>query len=165
MKCDNLEKKKKILINPANACDDYIIQNSLQFEHKITYLGAGTIAAVLVFANEHYGYEWLLVIGLSILLVSCMVNLYSYVWFNKILRKDYNDFHEMIALLDGKILDERIKKKHSFIRNSSPEYLYKMITERIDQRNKKADMYNWINLLILFCGIIVTALYVILIII
>ena len=92
-KADNLDNdvidKMKLLDLKMKVCSDILDANSNQFEQKITYIGAGAIAAILVFAKEFHiiTYSWILIFGLLLLLLACLMNLFSYIWFVKKIRK------------------------------------------------------------------------------
>lgn len=159
----DIKYKIHLLDNPLEECDKMIVENSLQFEHKITYIGAGAIAAILIFAEKHHHYPYLLIAGMFVLLLACMVNLYSYVWFNNLLRKDSDLFYQLkcgLKYLENNNISDTYYRNHKDIIKKSNADFHKYIVEKIDIRCKKADMYNKVNIYILFIGFLLTTIYV-----
>ena len=146
-------------------CGEVIKLNSEHYEQKITYIGFGVITATLVFAEKNQEYTWLLIAGLIVLLFSCMMNLYSYIWYTKLLRDDYNEFYEIqcgLLYLEDSNTSKEYYEKHKIIIEKSYSDFNKYIAQKIDIRISKADTYNLYNLCILFIGLIIILLYIIL---
>lgn len=160
---EEIDKRICILNSPAQHNEQLIMENSTQFEHKITYIGAGAIAAILIFADKHLYYSWLLIIGLAILLISCMINLWSYVWYNNILEKEYCMFREISYGLKS-INDTGISKnyynKYKRIIDLPESEFHTFIVATIQKRNKKSQIYNFVNIIFLMIGLCVISLYV-----
>lgn len=168
-KADNLDNdvidKMKLLDLKMKVCSDILDANSNQFEQKITYIGAGAIAAILVFAKEFHiiTYSWILIFGLLLLLLACLMNLFSYIWFVKKIRKEYDNYVDLKKGLEGRCngnaLNEYYCKNKDIIEMQYDE-LYKYISSIASKRNKSADIYNEINMYFLFVGLIVVSIYV-----
>ena len=154
---EDLDYKINALNKPINCCDEYIKLNSKQFEQKITYIGAGAIVSILAFSKENTEYPILLIIGLCVLLLSCTLNFYSYIWANNIMRKDYDEFNIIQSALSGVPQGEKYNK---FI-DMSPSDFYKYIVNRIDKRNNRINTYNKINAFLLIGGLAIVSIYVI----
>lgn len=90
-----------------------------------------------------------------------MMNIYSFIWYRILLKKDYNWFYKISSHLtshiEGRCKDESLNK---YI-NMPYEDFRAEINSIIIKRNRKADMYNHINVIVLFIGIILISLYVI----
>ena len=163
MKQEEIEKRKKILDIPAGNSEHLMMENSTQFEHKITYLGAGAIAAILVFAEKNECYTWLLIVGLVILLFSCIMNLCSFVWYNGILQKEYNLFREVsygLQSINNPGISKYYYKKHKKYIDLSEAEFHKFVIDIVQKRNKKSHKYNMYNLIILILGLCVISIYV-----
>jgi hypothetical protein len=156
-----LEEKHEDLKYSIEYCDKLIEQNSMQFEQKITYISAGAIGAILVFAKNNVGCSWLLISGLVILTISCMMNIYSFTWYRILLKKDYNLFYKISSHLtsniEGRCKDEPLNK---YIDMPYEDFRAEINSIAI-KRTRKADIYNHINVIVLFIGIILISLYVI----
>lgn len=160
------EYKMGLLDVPMDECDKMIEENSTHFENKITYISAGAIAILFTFSDKHSNYKFLLIIGIIFLFIACMMNLYSYIWYNTLLRKDSDLLYDIRCGLkyingDKNILREYYKKNQKDIELSNAEF-HKFIVNKIETRCRKADNYNKMNLYILFIGFIFIAIYVVL---
>lgn len=159
----DIEYKINLLTSPINECDKMIVENSMQFEHKITYIGAGAIGVIFLFSKDNGDYLCLFFVGVLLLLFACIMNLYSYIWYNKKLRKDSDYFYDIRCALkyykEDKTSNIYYKANKEFIEKSNEEF-QKDIVDRINLRCKKADNYNKYNLFILFLGFIVITIYV-----
>ena len=96
---NSIQKKVNDLKFSVEYCDKLIEQNATQYESKITYISAGAIGAILVFAKNNVGCSWLLISGLIVLTLACLMNIYSYVWYSGILRQDYYFFSSDYVIL------------------------------------------------------------------
>lgn len=162
---NEFDYKEMDLQNPIQFCSDMITQNAIQFEYKITYIGAGAITAILIYANSHILYKWILIIGLIILLFAVLLNLYSYMWFNDLLAKDLDLFIALrngLKYKNGRPLSSCYYEQNKDIIEKSCADFHKYIDDRVVKRSNKADFFNKWNLYVLFLGLAAIAIYVIL---
>lgn len=162
---DDIEKKISLLKNPMQSDSDNILHNSLQFEYKITYIAAGAIVSILVFANKHHiGTEYLLT-GLILLLGALIMNLYSYIWYKNKLNKELDYFIDIrngLLYKQDRSRDPVYYEKYKNLIDSPLPDFHKEIDETVIRKNKLADQFNKINLVLMIIGLIAISIYVIL---
>lgn len=158
---NSIQKKVSDLKFSVEYCDKLIEQNAIQYESKITYISAGAIGAILVFAKNNVGCSWLLISGLIVLTLACLMNIYSYIWYSGILRQDYYFFHRIMSFLKSPSRELNNDESLTQYISMPHENFREVINSKAIDRTKKSECYNRINVCILFIGVILISGYII----
>lgn len=150
---------RNIIDSEINNLSDLILENEKQFENKITYIGAGSIALTLAFAKNYYEYSIILIIGMTFMCISLFINLYSALYLTKKIRNDQKKFVLLSQSLTESIDKETIDNKD--IINDECD-IYKTIDTFTEKRCKASDLVNIITFLNLCIGLVFSLLYIIL---